>query len=427
MRLNLKLVSVLSLFVAVGITAGLGKIEKNDTKVQTYPTTVCPGAKSNGPVIDYLPDSKTKVSVIPNESGKLKSVGSSVFNSNKPMLVDGGEVTSVSVLKGGSGWLAAIPCSISDGDDWFVAGTSGVTSRGYIEIVNSGLSTAQVDLKIYSKTAPRTTNNTIAANSVKYVKLDSLAPGEDAIAINAITRSGRVSVFMLDNRGSGLRSIGAEFVASAPAPAKTLVIPFVPTPQKNLKQSQTLRVVVPGSVDANIKATIYSGDGSFAPRGVDGESINGGTVRDIDLNPIVANSSYALKIESDVPISASVFTKLNNDFIWSTPTVAIKNTMLRLGGFQPRIRLYGQNIDIAISWIDSNRKSYTKRLTGSDTLYFKSPGAMNSVSFVNFGDPVYGAMELSNSSGVAVLPVVSGSHLESAVLPRSDARAINRN
>ena len=166
-----------------------------------------PGSKSGNVVIDYLPKSKIKAALIPNETGKLKPLGTSVLNASKPLLVDGQEVTSMAIIKGSSGWLAATSCSISDGDDWFIGGSANITSRGYLEIVNSGLSVAQVDLKIYSKTAPRTINKTIPANSVKYVKLDSLAPGEDSIAINAITRSGRISVFMLDNRGSGLRSL----------------------------------------------------------------------------------------------------------------------------------------------------------------------------------------------------------------------------
>ena len=427
MRKNLRLISLSLLVLAILIATSFGKIEKSITKVQTFPSTVCPGSKSGNVVIDYLPKSKIKAALIPNETGKLKPLGTSVLNASKPLLVDGQEVTSMAIIKGSSGWLAATSCSISDGDDWFIGGSANITSRGYLEIVNSGLSAAQVDLKIYSKTAPRTINKTIPANSVKYVKLDSLAPGEDSIAINAITRSGRISVFMLDNRGSGLRSLGGDFVPPALAPAKSVVIPFIPTIKKGGQNTQTLRLVVPGSVDANIKATIYSGDGSFAPRGIDGQSVNGGTVKDIDINPIVSDSSYVLKIDSDVPISASIFTRSGQDFIWSTSAQPLKSTTIRLGGFKPVMRFYGQNIDLNLSWVDSNGKRSGKRITESDTVSFKSKIGLNSLTVENLNGVNYGSLKISNSSGAAILPIVSGAHLESAALPRSDARAINRN
>ena len=427
MRKNLRSISLFLLLLAIVIATSFGKIEKRITKVQTFPSTVCPGSDSGDVVIDYLPKSKINAALIPNESGKLKPLGTSILNSSKPLLVDGQDVTSMAIIKGSSGWLAAASCSISDGDDWFIGGSANITSRGYLEIVNSGLSAAQVDLKVYSKTAPRTVNKTIPANSVKYVKLDSLAPGEDSIAINAITRSGRISVFMLDKRGSGLRSLGGDFVAPTLAPAKSVVIPFVPTIKKGGQITQTLRLVVPGSVDANLRATIFSSDGSFAPRGIDGQSVNGGTVKDIDLNPIVSDSSYALKIDSDVPLSASIFTTLGQDFIWSTAVQPLRSTTIRLGGFKPVMRFYGQSIDLNLSWVDANGKSSGKRITGSDTVSFISKIGLNSITVENLNGENYGSLKISNSSGDSVLPIVSGAHLESAALPRSDVRAINRN
>lgn len=426
MRRDLKVISLFALLSIVGLTAGLGKFENKISQVKTYPATVCPGTDSGGSAIDLLPNSKVKAAVIPSNLNKMRPIGTSIFNTKKPLLVDGGEVTSVSILKGANGWIAAVNCSISDGDDWFIGGSANVTSKGSLVIVNSGLSPAAVDFKIYSSKPPRTVNKTIDANSVKYVKIDSLAPGEDSIAINAITRAGRVSVFMLDNRGSGLRTLGGDYVAPAPAPSKTVVIPIIPTPKLNAKRSQLLRLVVPGNVDANIKATIFSDDGSFAPRGIDGANINGGTVKDISLKPIVSKSTYSLRIDSDVPLSAAVLTKLGGDFIWSTATSPITQSTLRMGGLKPLLRLYGSDIDVEVSWIDNNKKSGSKRLIGSDTITYRPPNGLTKIKIESLSGSSYGSLLIASGSGYAVLPVVSGSHLESAALPRSDARAINR-
>ena len=113
--------------------------------------------------------------------------------------------------------------------------------------------------------------------------------------------------------------------------------------------------------------------------------------------------------------------------MWSTSAQPLRSTTIRLGGFKPVMRFYGQNIDLNLSWVDSNGKSSGKRITGSDTVSFKSKIGLNILTVENLNGVNYGSLKISNSSGDAILPIVSGAHLESAALPRSDARAINRN
>ena len=60
---------------------------------------------------------------------------------------------------------------------------------------------------------------------------------------------------MLDNRKRGLSILGADYVAPALPPAKQIIIPNIPTTKS--KVGQTLRIVVPGNVSANLKAEIY--------------------------------------------------------------------------------------------------------------------------------------------------------------------------
>lgn len=424
MRKDLKAIALMSLITVLLLTAGLGKIENRISQVKSYPATVCPGTNVDGSNVDLLPNAKIIGTSIPSNKNKMTKIGTSNFASKKALLIDGSSVTSTSVLKGNSGWMAAVNCSISDGDDWFIGGTGSVSSKGTISVVNSGLSSAQVDFKIYSSKAPRIVSKTIPANSVAYVLLDSLAPGEESIVVNAITRAGRVSIFMLDNRNRGLRAIGADYVAPAGKPSKTVVIPNIPIFKSDA--TQLVRIVVPGSVDANIKANIFSSDGSFSPSVIDGANINGESVKDFVFKPIVQDSSYALRIDSDVPISASVLTVLPGDLIWSTATPVIDQTALQVGGFKPLIRIYGKNINVDLDWIDTNGNRGNKRLVGTDTIAFRPKVGLSRVTFKATGSDSYGSLLLSSGSGYAILPILSGSHLESSSLPKSDARAINR-
>jgi Family of unknown function (DUF5719) len=421
---NLRTLTFLLLVMVVGITYGFGKIEKNVSQVKSYPATVCPGSNTDATQYDLLPSSKVLATSIPSNLNKMKAVGANSFATKKALLIDGGQVTSTSVLKGASGWYAAVNCSISDGNDWFIGGSSSVSSKGTISIVNSGLSAASVDLVVYSSKAPTTISKTVPPNSGIYILMDSLAPGEDAIAVNVITRSGRISAFYLDNRKRGLRAIGADYVSSAPQPSKTVIIPNIPTTKS--KDGQLLRVLVPGNVDANIKATIFSGDGSFAPSDIDGANILKSSTKDIKFNPIVADSSYSLRLDSDVPILASVLTSTNGDLIWSTTAPPMIDTNIQLGGLTPLIRFYGSAIDVNLSWTDVSGKRAEKHLVGNDTISFRPKIALLRAQFKANNSAIYGGLLLNSGSGYAVIPITPGSNLESAALPRSDARAINR-
>ena len=67
-----------------------------------------------------------------------------------------------------------------------------------------------------------------------------------------------------------------------------------------------------------------------------------------------------------------------------------------------------------------------KHIFGNDTVAFRSKVGLTRVSITTNQSDNYGSLLLDSGSGYALLPITSGSHLESAVLPRSDARTINR-
>ena len=426
MKVNKSLIAIVLIFISAITALSLDRISKNTSAIQSIPATVCPGDVGDGSVVDQLPNSKTLIAPIPSNLSKMKSAETTNLLTKKALLVDGGSVTTVSIQKGSNGSLAVVNCSISDGNDWFVGGSSSVTSKGSIFLINSGLSAAQVDLIVYSQKAPTTISKTVPANSQMAIPIDTLAPGDDSIAVNVITRSGRVSTFMFDERRTGLKALGSEYVSTSTSPGTTIVIPSIPKINAKSSGRQLIRIVVPGSVSANLKAEVYSADGAFAPMGLDGISVPGSTVRDLEISPVVSDSSYSLRLDADVPIVASVLTQYGSDFLWSTAAPKLAQTYFQLGGMTPLVRLYGSVINTSLELIDVNGKKSTVKLSGTDTISFRPRQPLVRIGFIPKVQNQYGGLILNSGSGFSSIPIEPGSHLESSQIPKSDARTINR-
>ena len=196
MKKDLRFIAIAALLVVTILSMTLGGVESRVSQVKNYPATACPGSLADSSVVDVMPNPKVLAASIPSKQGKMRPIGSKIFATKKSLLVDGGQITPISVAKGSSGWLAAINCSVSDGDNWFVGGSANVTSKGVISIVNSGLSGAQVDFKVYSTKAPHTISKTIPANSEVEVMVDLMMGDEFRASLYAfnLIQKGRKKV-----------------------------------------------------------------------------------------------------------------------------------------------------------------------------------------------------------------------------------------
>ncbi len=417
--------------LVIAVILGVGATQKAETGIQTvakFPATVCPSNLGDGTSTAVLPNSKVLIRSIPTKNNKLVVAGRTNFQvGNKALFVDGNQTTSISVTRGSSGWLATATCVVSESDQWFVGGSGSLTSRAELDIVNSGLSSSVVDLFVFTSKGPLPLiSKVIPANSEKSILIDSLAPGEDLVAIHAVTRSGRVSTFFLDQRKKGLRSLGADFVFDSGAPANHLEIPAILNIGKSKNAGvQTLRVLAPGAVDATIKSTIISTDGAFAPIELDNKVIKHGNVTDLTFSPVLSGSAYALVIDSDVPVVASVHTVINGEFSWANSVKPFTNVTMNLGGLTPRVLFQGKSVSVGISWIDINGKVGSALVSGSDFAGWTPKTGVRRVTFVN-NSASYGAILFTGAGQISNLPVAPGAVLESAAIPQADARVISR-
>ena len=405
------------------------------TTVKSYPATVCPANLSDSTSTSVLPSSKTLVKQIPSKKNTLAKAKTSFYLSSNPLLVEGNSETSINVTRSKSRSLATVVCSISSGDQWFVGGSGAVTSRSSLAIINSGLSTSIVDLIVYSQTSVSSVISVrISKNSSKRIYLDTLAPGENSLVIHAITRSGRVTTFLHDQRQRGLVALGGDFVSQGADPATRIVIPAISNISRAARNTnQTLRILAPGKISANVRVILVSTDGTFAPLELDDIYVKAGKVKDISFKPVVNSRNFSLVLTSDRPIVAAVKSSgvFNgaNEFAWSTAGHELRDVTIFFGGLRPDVVFQGKNFEVDVQWTDKKRKVYstTVRSGSSDNLATWLPkSGVLSARFSTVNGKVYGGAIFKEKIGFSHLPLVAGAQLESSAVPSSDTKVITR-
>jgi hypothetical protein len=334
-------------------------------------------------------------------------------------------------LNNSANGIGLVTCKSGNPDEWFVGSSGGVTSKAQLDIVNSGFSPAVVDITGYSsKQVLPLVSVSIPANSDRIVSVDALVPGDDSVALHVVTRAGRVTSFLFDQRKKGLTSLGSDFVNSQLAPAKHLVIPTL-LQSSNGKVASAIRFVVPGNLDAVVTLHVNSGDGSFTPLGFDGRTIAHGKVVDIPLKDLTSTTPMSIVIDSDQPLVASSLTALTHgDFAWATPVTPLRDIALNLTGLSPRFVFTGSEINISVSWKNLNGKSMRSEIKGSEIAFWNpGNGGARTINFhVNSNPKVYGGVIFRNSSGtqLAYLPLSVGAVLERSTRPIVDVRSLLR-
>jgi hypothetical protein len=422
-----------TLALVLGIVNGLSTPLERTRFSQSYPAVVCPPSDEKVVSQTSVTSSSTQFRKISGKSTSLHSINKLRYISDgSAILLDQSAVTSVT-WQGLSGvWAGATLCRAPPGDQWFVGGSANVISRGRIYLVNSGLSDALVDVVTWNekgglagKVFP------VPANSTLKVALDSLVAGSDRLVIRVTPRTGRVSAFLIEERSKGLKSLGGDIVNSTDAPQSDLIISGIPHQRTAGKGSPHLvRLLVPGTVNAHIRVDIISTDGIFAPAGLDDVDISHGVATDIVLNPTIASTIFSLRIRSDQPLVAGVFSSLkvsqHTDIVWNAASPVLVPITLGVRGLTPTLIFTGESISVAIATYFTDGKIKKSILSGSDIAAWKVPDGASSVVLNSTGGPIFGSALISSTSGIAAFPLVRGSELTKAAIPSADIAVINR-
>jgi hypothetical protein len=391
----------------------------------SYPATVCPAIGNKVSSIAALTSSKIDRRLIDGVSKRLNpGKGNVIPLKNASLLVEGNPGTSLTFAN--NGWKSVVPCSVSNGEQWFVGGSS-------------GFSESAVDLELFTLNGPIESKLvTVPQNSTKKIAIDSLVPGEESIALAVKTRSGRVSSYLFDERKKGLKALGADFVAPVGQARKQVVIPaisglFGKLSQNTNSVSHTLRLLVPSSIDANVDISVNSDDGKFIPVGLSQLNIKSQRVFNVPLAFAPTNQPFSLIIESDQPILASVLSNFSYgksyEIAWATGADELSKWSVNLTGSKPTLTFVGERIDIQISATGTNGKKFEKKLTGSNFLVWRAPVGLNKLEVLaNRTGISGGVIFLPEAGGIgsSYIPMNNGANLETASEPVSDARVISR-
>ena len=404
----------------------------------SYPATVCPAIGNKVSSIAALTSSKIDRRLIDGVSKRLNpGKGNVIPLKNASLLVEGNPGTSLTFAN--NGWKSVVPCSVSNGEQWFVGGSGGLTSKSFLYIVNSGFSESAVDLELFTLNGPIESKLvSVPQNSTKKIAIDSLVPGEESIALAVKTRSGRVSSYLFDERKKGLKALGADYVAPVGQARKQVVIPaisglFGKLSQNTNSVSHTLRLLVPSSIDANVDISVNSDDGKFIPVGLSQLNIKSQRVFNVPLAFAPTNQPFSLIIESDQPILASVLSNFSygksSEIAWATGADELSKWSVNLTGSKPTLTFVGERIDIQISATGTNGKKFEKKLTGSNFLVWRAPVGLNKLEVLaNRNGISGGVIFLPEAGGIgsSYIPMNNGANLETASEPVSDARVISR-
>ena len=398
----------------------------------TYPASVCPPNTTGLTTAISLTSPKTLIRKTGTSSMQTSPVGIRRFAvAAQSAVVEAGSVTPVAWQVRTGVWAGAVPCSAPVASQWFVGATADITSKGSLNVVNSGLGRALVEIDVFTEngaTTPRTIS--LKANTFTSLSLASLAPGSKQIAIHLLPRSGRVNGFVIDERGKGLQALGGDIVNSTGEPTKKIQIPAIPQQTgKKSSTAHTLRLLVPGDVDARITAVIKSTDGTFAPTGIDGRVIAHKKVIEIPLDVTMASGKFALHISSDQPILGSVFSQTlvqgKRDFVWSTSAQDLTEYTLATTGLAPTLVFTGTGIKVNLELTYTNGRSKTIKISAEDIATFVVPDSVRAVSFTEISSGTSGAALISSKSGYGYIPLNAGSVLSKSSIPASNIRVLN--
>ncbi len=402
----------------VAVTTLIPQVKAHLKTTSSYPAVVCPGALDGANLKISLPTSRLQTRTISGKDISLKRQKSNVIlGSSAPTFISGNSGSEVAFESISGTSTADAVCGVGGADQWFIGGSAGITSKSFLEIVNSGLSDSSVEVFAFnSKVALAPIAITIKANSDQKIPLSTIVPGDELVALHVVTNSGRVTSFLLDHRKSGLKDLGSSFVTPVSAPATISFISGLFASPKNATSS--MRFLVPGNIDANVHLTIFTNGGVFIPVGFDSRTIAHQRVIDLPLPTISITRAYGIEITSDQPILAATYTRTGSlsgdttgkstsskspsvsDFSWANQLTPISRFAVNLAGASAQFFFVGNSLSLKAQWRDSKGRKQSAVISGSTSAPWHPQGALNGIVFTPLSkSAIYGGAIITNADG----------------------------
>jgi hypothetical protein len=208
---------------------------------------------------------------------------------------------------GGQGrGMASTACAPAASQFWFVGGGAIAGRQTRIVLVNPDDTAAVVDVLVYGPDglidAPAGRGLVVKGQDRLVARLDVLAPGVTATAVQVLARTGRVGASVDDEQQSGLATVGTDWIPQAAAPATRVYVPGV----INGDGARVLSVAAPGEDDAIVNIRVIDADGTYAPAERSRVEVTANSVVTLDMAPVLDKKPATLELTSDVPIVAGM-------------------------------------------------------------------------------------------------------------------------
>jgi hypothetical protein len=208
---------------------------------------------------------------------------------------------------GGQGrGMASTACAPAASEFWFVGGGAIAGRQTRIVLVNPDETSAIVDVLIHGPDglidAPAGRGLVVKGQDRLVVRLDVLAPGVTATAVQVLARTGRVGASVDDEQQTGLATVGTDWIPQAAAPATRVYVPGIVSGDG----ARVLSVVAPGEDDAIVNIRVIAADGTYAPTERSRVEVPADSVVTLDMSPVLDKRPATLELTADIPIVAGM-------------------------------------------------------------------------------------------------------------------------
>lgn len=419
-----RLAYLIAVFSIVTLVGNLLQADGDSRKYsENYPELVCPNIVGAQTQVS-LTSSKKLIRFLPSKSYKFAPAKKNrVLTNQSSVVVDGEGTSSMAWISKSGIWAGGVNCLAPQSEQYFVGATADVSSKAKLLVINAGLSSSIVDVITFSDGSSLKKTITVGKNQSTSLNVVSLAPGAKTLAMQVIPRTGRVTSYLVDERGRGLRLLGGDIVNSQHQLSKVILIPGIAHSAKN--KSHILRILNPGAASTSITVEILSKDGRYIPVGLDTRKIASNKVIDFSFDFDSKLPSFGVRISSDQPIAASVYSRIGNDFVWSTASLPNVTGTWSVTGLDPNMQFIGDEIRADIKVLMPGKKEISKRIEGTDYATYKLPIGALGVRIEKISSGTAASLLVTSQSGVGYLPLVKGSELTRSTVPTANIGVLN--
>lgn len=258
-------------------------------------------------------------------------LGTTAGSTTPTVLTARGELAA-GLLAGGTGvgrTLSAGPCAEPLADVWFTGVGAGADGSSTLLLVNPDPGPATVDVTVHARhgllAVPALRGLRVDGNSTKHLDLALVVPRRRDLALEVAVSRGRAVALLQTRSALGSRS-GPEWLPGQPAPAADSVLLGLASG----RGSDRLRIANPGETEARVQVKVITDSSTFAPAGLDVLPVSPGAMAEVDLGPILGparrDGALGLQLISTQPVTASLFSVLDDDLSFAVPAGAPATT-----------------------------------------------------------------------------------------------------